>query len=219
MGGARLTIDKTAAAGGRQAPRDSLVIVSLFACVLLWFPSSPSDGVMRSRWFFFPLTLWPEWQGQLQPGAERGGGGGVLGKGGRMGVNQENIILTPYLCEDHWQDLNAEACVCLCVLVVLSLQMILSTKTPTISTAFVGKWTPPPHPIKKKKAKKQKSWGGAAPAAAASPVIQAAPLMAEKNLNLKWIIWICTCLQRCLWAGWLACEKRDPGCVCHRFAV
>lgn len=72
MGGARLTIDKTAAAGGRQAPRDRLVIVSLFAYVLLWFPSSPSDGVMRSRWFFFPLTLWLEWQGQLQPGAERG---------------------------------------------------------------------------------------------------------------------------------------------------
>lgn len=64
-----------------------------------------------------------------------------------MGVNQENIILTPYLYEDHWQDLNAEAGVCLRVLVVLSLQMILSTKTPAISTAFVGKWTPPPHPI------------------------------------------------------------------------
>lgn len=28
------------------------------------------------------------------------------------------------------------------------------------------------------------------------------PIDGRENLNLKRIIWICMCLQRCLWAGW-----------------
>lgn len=75
-----------------------------------------------------------------------GGGGGVLGGwGDRMGVNQENIILTPYLCEDHWEDLSAD-CVCVCVLVRLSLQMILGTKTHAFPLLLLGN-APPPHTL------------------------------------------------------------------------